>query len=135
CLFGDAVLAAIPQTVAELFPEAYRPFLLSWRAGERELPGFAPPGVPDTISWPGPVAELCRWLADETRAGRLGLVNEWVVVHRLAGSLANVEIPSSLIMARMSDVLALGWLGLDVLTRIPTRVLVGCLLDPVNEPV
>lgn len=129
------MLAAIPRTVAELFPEAYRLFLLSWRAGERELPGFASPGVPEAIPWPGPVAELCRWLADESRAGRLGLVNAWVVAHRLAGSLADADIPSSLIMARMSDALALGWLGLDVLTRIPTRVLVGCLLDPVEEPV
>jgi len=135
CLFGDEVLAAIPRTVADLFPEAYRPHLLSWRAGERVLPHFALPRVSEAIAWPGPVAELCGWLADESRAGRLGLVSEWVIGHRLAGSLADADIPSSLIMVTRSDALAPGWLGLDVLTRIPTRMLVCCLLDPVDDPV
>jgi hypothetical protein len=114
CLFGDEVLAAIPRTVAELFPEAYHPLLVSWRAGERELPDFTPPDAPETIAWPGLAAELCGWLDDEFRAGRLGLVNVWVVAHRLAGSLANADIPSSLIMVSRSDTLVAAWLGLDV---------------------
>lgn len=135
CLFGDEVLAAIPRTVAELFPEAYHPLLVSWRAGERELPDFTTPDVPEAIAWPGLAAELCGWLGDELRAGRLGLVNAWVVAHRLAGSLADADIPSSLIMVSTSDTLAAAWLGLDVLTRIPTRMFVSCLLDPVDDPV
>jgi hypothetical protein len=135
CLVGDEVLAAIPRTVADLFPEAYRPLLLSWRPGERELPQFAATGVPEVIAWPGPVAELCGWLGDESRAGRLGLVNEWVVAHRLARLLAAADIPSALIMVSDTHALTPGWLGLDVLTRIPLRILACCLLDPVNDPV
>ena len=135
CLFGDEVLAAILRTVAELFPEAYRPLLLSWRAGGRELPGFIPAGVPEAITWSGPVAGLCGWLGDESRAGRLSLVNAWVVAHRLAGTLADADIPGSLIMVSRSDAPTPALLGLDVLTRIPTRVLVCCLLDPVDNPV
>jgi len=135
CLFGDHVLGAIPRTATELFPNAYRPFLQSWRPGAGELPDFAPPRVPETIAWPEPVAGLCRWLADEFRAGRIGLVNAWVVAHSLAERLSDAEIPSSLIMASRSDAPAVGRLGMDVLTRTPTRLLLCCLLDPVDEPV
>lgn len=135
CLLGDEVLAAMPHTVADLFPEAYRPLLLSWRAGERELPRFGLPRVPVAIAWPRPVAEMSEWLAAESRAGRLGLINERVIAHRLAGSLADGDIPSSLIIADRSNPFAPGWLGLDVLTRTPTRILVCCLLDPVADPV
>lgn len=131
----DEVVAVIPRTVAELFPEAYRPLLLSWRAGDRELPDFCPPGVPGAIVWANPVAQLCDWLVNESRAGRLGLVNVWVVAHRLAGYLVDADIPSSLIMVNGSDALPPGWLGLDILTRIPTRMLICCLLDPVDDPV
>jgi hypothetical protein len=135
CLLGDEVLAAIPRTVADLFPEAYRPLLLSWRPGERELPSFALPRVPVAIGWPRPIAELSEWLADESRAGRIGLIDECVIAHRLAGSLADEDIPSSLIIANRSNPLAPGWLGLDVLTRTPTRILMCCLLDPVTDPI
>src|SRR5713226_6747623 len=65
-------------------------------------------------------AGLCRWLADEFRAGRIGLINAWVVAHSLAERLSNAEIPSSLIMASRSDAPAVGRVGLDVLTRTPT---------------
>lgn len=135
CLFGDEVLGAIPRTVAELFPDVYRPFLLSWQAGQRESPEFAPPRVPEMIAWPELLAEMCRWLADESRVGRIGLVNVWVVAHRLARSLADADIPGSLIMASRSGAPTAGSLSLDVLTRTPTRLLLCCLLDPVNEPV
>jgi hypothetical protein len=134
CLFGDNVLEAIPRTVTELFPEVYRPYLDAWTAGGRALPLFAQPPVPETIAWVDPVADMCHWLADESRTGRMGLVNVWVSAHRLAQCLADAEIPSSLIVAARSD-LSGRWLALDVLTRIPTRVLLCYLLDPVDEPV
>jgi hypothetical protein len=133
-LFGDEVLRVIPRTVTELFPDAYRPFLAYWRAGMRELPGFAAPGVPE-IAWSDLVSELLRWLLNESRAGRTGLVNIWVVTHRLAAHLADAGIPSSLIMATTSYVLPTGWMGVDVLTASPTHLSVGYLLDPVDDPV
>jgi hypothetical protein len=135
CLFGDDVLEAIPRTVIELFPEPYRPLLPPWRAGGRELPDFAPPHVPEMIVWPDPAMDLCHWLAGESRADRMGLVNVSVAAHYLAESLADADIPTSLIVARKSDALPAGWLGLDVLTRTPTRLLLSYLLDPVEEPV
>jgi hypothetical protein len=135
CLFGDDVLEAIPHTVMDLFPEPYRPLLSSWRPGGRELPAFALPRVPETILWPEPAADLCHWLAGELQDGRIGLVDVSVAAHHLAESLADADIPSSLIVASRSDALPVGWLGLDVLTRIPTRLLFGYLLEPVNEPV
>jgi len=135
CLFGPDVLGGIPRSVTDLFPEAYRPYLQFWRAGAGELPDFAPPRVPEAIAWSGPVADLCHWLADQFRAGRMGLVNAWVVVHHLAEHLADAEVPSSLIIASRSDPSAVGRLGLDVLTRTPTRLLVRYMLDPVDEPV
>jgi hypothetical protein len=134
CLFGDDVLEAIPHTVMDLFPEPYRPLLMSWRAGGRELPAFATPRVPEMIVWPEPAVDLSQWLAGELHAGRMGLVNVSVAAHHMAESLADADIPSSLIVASRSDVLPVGWLGLDVLTRIPTRLLFGYLLDPVDEP-
>jgi len=63
------------------------------------------------------------------------LINAWVVAHSLAERLSDAEIPSSLIMASRSDAPAVGRVGLDVLTRTPTRLLLCCLLDPVDEPV
>jgi hypothetical protein len=135
CLFGDNVLEAIPHTVMGLFPEVYRPYLQAWRAGGRELPLFAQPAVPEAVVWVEPVADLCHWLADESQAGRIGLVNAWVFAHRLAECLADAEIPSSLIVTSRSDQAIGRWLTLDVLTRIPTRVLLCYLLDPVDEPV
>jgi hypothetical protein len=135
CLFGDDVLEAIPRTVLELFPEPYRPLLPPWRAGGRELPDFGPPRVPETIVWSDSAMDLCHWLADESRVGRLGLVNVSVVAHHLVESLADADIPSSLIVAHGPAALPAGWLGLDVLTRTPTRLLLTYLLDPVDEPV
>lgn len=135
CLYGDDILAAIPQTVTDLFPSAYRALLVSWRAGMRELPEFAVPRVPGMIVWTSLVADLCHWLTVESQAGRIGLVNSWVVVHRVAQALADVEIPSSLIMAATSYPLPDGWLSLDVLTRTPTHLSLCYLLDPVDEPV
>jgi hypothetical protein len=135
CLFGDDVLEAIPHTVMDLFPEPYRPLLISWRAGGRELPAFAPPRVPEMIVWPEPAVDLCQWLADELQDGRVGLVDVSVAAHHLAESLAAADIPSSLIVASRSDALPVGWLGLDVLTRIQTRLLFGYLLDPADDPV
>jgi hypothetical protein len=79
--------------------------------------------------------DLCHWLAGESRADRMGLVNVSVVAHHLAEALADADIPSSLIVANGSAALPAGWLGLDVLTRTPTRLLLSYLLDPVDEPI
>lgn len=65
----------------------------------------------------------------------VGLINEWVIAHRLTVSLANADIPSSLIMVSSSDAFTPRWLSLDVLTRIPTRIVICCLLDPVEDPI
>lgn len=133
-LFGDSVLGAIPRRAIELFPEAYRSYLGAWRAGTREIPAFARPSVPGTIMWATPCADLSRWLGNELQAGRIGLVNEWVVAHHLAELLADTEIPSSLITLTKPAVSPVGWLRLDVLTRIPTRLTLGYLLDPIEDP-
>ena len=135
CLYGDDILAVIPRTVTDLFPNTYRALLVSWRAGMRELPDFAAPRVPEMIAWTSLVADLCRWLTVESQAGRIGLMNSWVVAHRVAQALADIEIPSSLIMAATSYTLPSGWLSLDVLTRTPTHLSLCYLLDPVDEPV
>jgi hypothetical protein len=133
-LFGDDVLNAIPRTVVETFPEPYRLYLEDWRAGRRELPAFALQPIPGTIAWEAPVADLSRWLSDELHAGRIGLVNESVVAHHLAKCLADAKIPSSLIMAIEPSVSAKGWVRLDILTRVPARVHLGYLLDPLEDP-
>ena len=133
-LFGDSLLEAIPRTAIELFPETYRSYLGTWRAGTQELPVFAQPSVPGTILWAAPCADLSRWLGNELQVGRIGLVNEWVVAHHLAELLADTEIPSSLILLTKPTVSPVGWLRLDVLTRIPTRLTLGYLLDPIEDP-
>jgi hypothetical protein len=133
-LFGDSLLEVIPRTAIELFPETYRSYLGAWRAGTQELPVFAQPSVPGTILWAAPCADLSRWLGDELQVGRIGLVNEWVVAHHLAELLADTEIPSSLIMLTKPTGSPVGWLRLDVLTRIPTRLTLGYLLDPIEDP-
>lgn len=135
CLYGDEILAAIPRTVTDLFPSAYHPLLVSWRAGVRELPDFAALRVPEMIAWTSLVADLCHWLTVEAEFSRTGLVNVWVIAHRVAQTLADIEIPSSLIMAATSYALPSGWMSLDVLTRTPTHLSLGSLLDPVDEPV
>jgi hypothetical protein len=135
CLYGDEVLTAIPRTVTSLFPDVYQRFLGPWHAGLRELPDFATPRIPDTIAWASVIVDLRRWLTGESLAGRISLVNVSVVAHRLASSLADLEIPGSLIMAATSSGFPTGWLSLDVLTRTPTHIALCYLLDPVDEPV
>jgi hypothetical protein len=134
-LFGDSVLeAAIPHTVVELFPEPYRSYLGNWTAGERLFPTFAHASVPVMIAWAAPAGDLSRWLGNELHAGRLGLVDESVVAHHIAECLALADIPSSLIMVVDRSARFARWMRLDVLTRIPTRLHLGYLLDPVEDP-
>jgi hypothetical protein len=135
CLFGDDVLAAIPQTVAELFPDAYRPFLSGWQSGGREFPRFRPLQIPETISWPSLTAKLGDWLAAEAEDGRADLLNEWVVAHQLVTLLAAYDIPGSLVAVDRLTPSPARWTSLVVLTRVPTRVCIGYLLDPLDNPV
>ncbi len=135
-LFGDDVLDVIPRTVIELFPEAYRSYLGDWTPGSQQLPAFVPPPVPEVVDWNGAAADLGNWLADELSAGRTGLVNEAVVAHHVAAFLAGEAIPSSLLMVVGTPATCpAGWLGLNILTRIPTHLRLGCLLDPLRDPV
>jgi len=135
-LFGDDVLDVIPRTVIELFPEAYRSYLGDWTPGSQQLPAFVPPPVQEVIDWNGAVADLGDWLADELTGGRTGLVSEAVIAHHVAAFLADEAIPSSLLMVVGTPATyPAGWLGLNILTRIPTHLRLGCLLDPLRDPV
>jgi transcriptional regulator with XRE-family HTH domain len=135
CLFGDDVLGAIPRSVGELFPEEYRSLLGPWRAGTRQLPSFHLLEGPATIAWPGLAAQLAAWLNSELGEDRSELLGEQVVAHRLAVLLAKEAISSNLIMVSARPRPAIGWMTLEVLTRVSTVVAIGCLLDPVDNPV
>jgi hypothetical protein len=135
-LFGDDVLDVIPRSVVELFPEPYRSYLADWTPGSQQLPAFAASPVLEVIDWEGVTSDLGSWLADELSAGRIGLVSEAVVAHHVAAFLATEAIPSSLLMmvGAPGDYPAC-WLGMTVLTRIPTYLCLGYLLDPLRDPI
>jgi hypothetical protein len=92
--------------------------------------------VLEVIDWEGVTSDLGSWLADELSAGRIGLVSEAVVAHHVAAFLATEAIPSSLLMmvGAPGDYPAC-WLGMTVLTRIPTYLCLGYLLDPLRDPI
>jgi hypothetical protein len=135
CLFGDGVLGTIPRTVADLFPDVYVPLLGTWRPGTREIPTFGQQAALEAIPSAALIEGLSHWLTHESDEGRIGLVNEWVFAHQLATGLAESDIPSGLISVSRHAPAATGWLSLDVLTRVPTRLSLGYLIDPLEDPV
>ncbi len=77
---GDDFLAALPRQVADLFPEAYRPLLGSWRPGQGSLPTFRSQD-PGGHNWAVAIASLSRHLDEEAAAGRDHLLTTGAVVH------------------------------------------------------
>lgn len=91
-IFGDDIVAALPQDSTELFPSAYRHLLHQWKPGTGVPPVFAEPDE-GTIDWQRAVADLAVYDADEHQAHRSDLLTAETYRYTLALLLEEQGVP------------------------------------------
>ncbi|SCX24799.1 hypothetical protein [Mycolicibacterium fluoranthenivorans] len=73
-LFGDEILAALPQRSDDLFPSDYAQMLRRWRPGSGHRPEFID-AESDSVDWQSMAAALADFDSGEITAGRAHLIS------------------------------------------------------------